>query len=88
MGDNGDGRHEPNPAASHPDRGTAVPESARAPGLSALITEADALHAALGDARTRAGRLAASLRRYRRHERLVSGALASLKSLKLQDFPG
>jgi hypothetical protein len=88
MGSNGNGRHEPGPATSDRDRGTSVPESARAPGLSALIAEAEALHAAMGDARTCAGRLAVALRRYRRHERLVSGALASLKSLKLQDFPG
>jgi hypothetical protein len=88
MSDDGNGRYKPKPAASHRDCGTAVPESARAPGLSALIAEAEALHAALGDARTRAGRLTVALRRYRRHERLVSGALASLKSLKLQDFPG
>jgi hypothetical protein len=88
MSNNGDGRHEPKPAASHWDCGTSVPESARAPGLSALIAEAEALHAALGEARTHAGRLTVALRRYLRHERLVSGALASLKSLQLQDFPG
>jgi hypothetical protein len=88
MGSNGNGRHELKSAAPHPDRGTSVPVSAGAPGLSALIAEAEALHAALGDARTRAGRLTVAMRRYRRHERLVSGALASLKSLKLQNFPG
>jgi hypothetical protein len=88
MSSNGNGHPDPKPAASHHDRGVALPESVGMPGLSALIAEAEALHAALGDARTRAGRLAVALRRYRRHERLVSGALASLKSLKLQDFPG
>ena len=57
-------------------------------GLAALIQEAEALHDALADARTSAGRLTAALRRYRRRERLVSNTLASLKALKLQDVAG
>jgi hypothetical protein len=55
------------------------------PGLAALIAEADALHAALGDARTRAAKLAGALRRYRRRERLVASTLASLRELKLAE---
>ena len=39
-------------------------------GLAALIQEAEALHEALADARTRAGRLIVALRRYRQRERL------------------
>ena len=57
-------------------------------GLTALIHEAEALNEALTDARARAGRLTAALRRYRRRERLVSNTLASLKALKLQDVAG
>ena len=57
-------------------------------GLAALIQEAEALHEALADARARAGRLTAALRRYRRRERLVSSTLASLKALKLQEVAG
>jgi hypothetical protein len=66
------------PAGEHPEPG----------GLAALIVEAGALHEALSDARARAGRLTAALRRYRRRERLVSNTLASLKALKLQDVAG
>jgi hypothetical protein len=87
MSSNGNGRHDPSSTAPNRDCGTTVPESSRNPGLAALIAEAEALHAALGDARTRAGRLAVALRRYRRHDRLVAGALASLKSLELQELP-
>jgi phosphoribosyl-dephospho-CoA transferase len=57
-------------------------------GLAALIQEAEALHEALADARTRAGRLTTALRKHRRRERLVSTTLASLKALKLQDVTG
>lgn len=53
------------------------------PGLAALVAEAEALHAALADARTRAGRLTAALRRHRKKERLVDATLASLRALKL-----
>jgi hypothetical protein len=88
MSSNGIGLHDPSPSAPSRECGTTVPESSRNPGLAALIAEAESLHAALGDARTRAGRLAVALRRYRRHDRLVAGALASLKSLELQELPG
>jgi hypothetical protein len=57
-------------------------------GLSALIAEADALHAALGDAKARAAKLAGALRRYRKRERLVSSTLASLRELKLAEAAG
>ena len=54
-------------------------------GLAALIREAEALHEALGDARSRAGRLVVALRKQRRRERLVAATLASLRQLRLQD---
>jgi hypothetical protein len=57
-------------------------------GLGALIGEAEALHEALTEARSRAGRLTAALRRHRRRERLVSTTLASLKALHLQEVAG
>jgi hypothetical protein len=62
--------------------------AAAASGLSALIAEADALHAALGDAKARAAKLAGALRRYRKRERLVSSTLASLRELKLAEASG
>ncbi len=57
------------------------------PGISlaALIAEAESLHAALADARSRTSRLIAGLRRQRKQSRLVSETLRSLRELKLQD---
>ncbi|HEX4181697.1 MAG TPA: hypothetical protein VHY34_00365 [Caulobacteraceae bacterium] len=46
------------------------------------------LHEALGEAKARAGRLVAALRRQRRREQLVASTIASLKALKLQDVAG
>jgi hypothetical protein len=54
-------------------------------GLASLIREAGALHEALADARSRAGRLVVALRKQRRRERLVTATLASLRQLRLQD---
>ena len=56
-----------------------------ATGLAALIRDAESLHEALADARTRAGRLVVALRKQKRRERLVQATLASLRQLKLQD---
>ena len=53
--------------------------------LAALIQEAESLHAALADARSRTARLIAGLRRQRRQSRLVRETLRSLRELKLQD---
>jgi hypothetical protein len=79
---------ERNTRAGH-DAGHPVPDdTAPVPGASgtvALIQEAVALHEALGDARTRAQRLIAALRRHRKQARLMSGALEALKQLKLQE---
>jgi hypothetical protein len=73
----GQDRNEPAP--------TGAPNGAVAPGVSlaALIAEAQALHAALGDARARATRLTVAMRRFRKRERLVQSTLASLRELKL-----
>jgi hypothetical protein len=65
--------------------GTAPEHGPAGSGLAALIQEAVALHAALGDARTRTQRLIAALRRQRKQARLMSGALEALKQLKLQE---
>ena len=53
--------------------------------LAALIQEAEALHAALAEARSRTARLIAGLRRQRKQSRLVRETLRSLRELKLQD---
>jgi hypothetical protein len=66
----------------------ATPSTGAAPGLCALIAEADALHVALGDAKARAAKLAGAQRRYRKRERLVSSTLASLRELKLAEAVG
>ena len=72
------------------DRGsdTAAPGQGGGNGLAALIEEAEALHAALGEAKARAGRLTVALRRHRKRERLVDSTLASLRALKLEEVAG
>ena len=57
-------------------------------GLAALIREAEAIHAALADAKARANRLVGALRRHRKQTRLVQETLRSLRQLKLQDVAG
>jgi hypothetical protein len=61
--------------------------AAEPPGtsLAALIQEAEALHAALADAKSRTARLIAGLRRQRKQSRLVQETLKSLRELRLQD---
>jgi hypothetical protein len=53
--------------------------------LAALIQEAEALHAALADARSRTTRLIAGLRRHRKQSRLQGDTLRSLRELKLAE---
>ena len=65
-----------------------TPEAATPTGLAALITEAEALHEALGQARSRARQLVVALRKQRRREKLVTSTLASLRELRLQDVAG
>jgi hypothetical protein len=85
--------HEPAPAtegrnhtATRPAEAvsTAVAEQ---PGtsLAALMQEAESLHAALADAKSRTARLIAGLRRQRKQSRLVNETLKSLRQLRLQD---
>jgi hypothetical protein len=64
--------------------GQARGENVRA-NLPELIKEAEALHTALAEARSRTARLITGLRRYRKQSRLVSDTLKSLRDLKLQD---
>ena len=87
-----DGR-EPAPPAEGGDRlparpawavATAGPEQPVA-SPAASIQEAESLHAALADAKTRTARLIAGLRRQRKQSRLVRETLRSLRELKLQD---
>jgi hypothetical protein len=54
-------------------------------GLASLIRDAESLHEALADARSRAGRLVVALRKQKRRERLVQATLASLRQLRLQE---
>ena len=53
--------------------------------LAALIQEAEALHAALAEARSRTARLIAGLRRHRKQSRLLGDTLRSLRELKLAE---
>ena len=64
-------------ATAGPDRPVASP--------AALIQEAEALHTALAENKSRAARLIAGLRRQRKQSRLVTETLRSLRELKLQD---
>ena len=74
---NGHGRIRP--------AGTNGAVGAGTPGtsLAALIQEAEALHSALGEAKSRTARLIAGLRRHRKHSRLVQETLKSLRQLRL-----
>ena len=78
-----DNPRRPDPADRDEEGGSTAPEAPA--GLAALIGEAEALHDAPGEARSRAGRLVAALRKQRRSERLVATTLASLRSLRFQD---
>ena len=88
--------HEPAPATE--DRNHAVARPAEAvstagneqPGtsLAALMQEAESLHAALADAKSRTARLISGLRRQRKQSRLVNETLKSLRQLKLVEAAG
>ena len=88
--------HEPVPAAetriTAPERPaeTASAAATEKPGtsLAALIQEAESLHAALADAKSRTARLVAGLRRQRKQSRLVNETLKSLRELKLVESAG
>ena len=57
-------------------------------GMAALIEEAAALHAALGEARSRSARLVSALRGERRRSRLLASTIAQLRQIRLQDVAG
>ena len=59
-----------------------------ATGLIALIREAESLHEALGEARTRSQKLIVALRRQRKQARLMNATLNTLRQLKLQEVAG
>ena len=73
------------PAHPHDPEPTPVPDPGRPPALAALIQEAEALHAALADARTRTARLVAALRRHRKRTKWMASAVATLRQLKLPE---
>ena len=56
--------------------------------MAGLIEEAVALHAALGEARTRSARLVSALRAERRRSRLLASTIAQLRQIRLQDVAG
>ena len=74
-----DNRHPPNGSAATPSASGSPPE--RGPGLDDLISEAEAIRAALQEAHARLGRLLAALKHQRRQARAVQAAVASLRQL-------
>jgi hypothetical protein len=84
----GRGAVRPGPGAAAGPVGANDPtDDGGSPGPAALIREAEALHAALAEAKARARRLVAALRKQRKRERqrLMASTLAALKQLRLQD---
>jgi hypothetical protein len=79
-------RHNTPPRTSE-NGGTAGNEPP-ATSLAALIQEAESLHAALAEARSRTARLIAGLRRQRKQSRLLNETLRSLRQLKLVEGAG
>ena len=88
--------HEPAPATEGRNHAATRPAEAvstagtEQPGtsLAALMQEAESLHAALADAKSRTARLIAGLRRHRKQSRLVNETLKSLRQLKLVEAAG
>jgi hypothetical protein len=72
------------PSIQASDNGHVTSESPGA-SLATLIRDAEALHAALTEARSSLARLIAGLRRHRKQSRLLSDTLKSLRQLKLSD---
>jgi hypothetical protein len=84
------------PSSSHPfprspsmaNREPPVPERNGHPDVNGEIVdplaEAEGLRVALGEAQARVGRLATALRGFRKQQKTVSSALASLRSLRLE----
>ena len=74
-----DNHHPPNGSAATPSASGSPPE--RGPGPEDLITEAEAIRAALQEAHAQLGRLLAALKHQRRQARAVQAAVASLRQL-------
>ena len=72
------------PSIQASDNGHVTSESPGA-SLATLIRDAEALHAALTEARSSLARLIAGLRRHRKQSRLLSDTLKSLRQLKLTE---
>jgi len=72
------------PAGIIPSAGTETPGT----NLATLIQEAESLHAALADMKSRSARLVAGLRRQRKQTRLLNETLKSLRQLKLVEAAG
>ena len=68
-----------------PDPVSAIAVAGSGANPTALIADAEALHAVLGDTRARAGRLTGALRRYPERERLMASTLAALEQLELPE---
>ena len=64
------------------------PRPAAPGGMASLIEDAAALHAALGEARSRAARLVSALRGERRRSRLLASTIAQLRQIRLQEVAG
>ena len=71
-----------------PHRIESSPRPSAPAGMAALIEEAVALHAALGEARSRSARLVSALRGERRRSRLLASTIAQLRQIRLQDVAG
>lgn len=74
---NGNGHAVPTPTASSPNA-----DNGNAPGINALIAEAEALKEALRAVYGRSDRLLVALKRHRKQSKLVQTTLASLRQLQ------
>lgn len=74
---NGNGHAVPTPTASSPSA-----DNGGAPGINALIAEAEALKEALRAVYGRSDRLLVALKRHRKQSKLVQTTLASLRQLQ------
>jgi hypothetical protein len=81
-----EGRNDTPPRAS--ENGATAGTEQPGTSLAALIQEAESLHAALADAKSRTARLIAGLRRQRKQSRLVNETLKSLRQLRLVETAG
>jgi hypothetical protein len=88
---NGTQRHpagEPLATAADTAGNQVLVENAGPVGLAALVREAEALHQTLADAKRRAARLTAALRRQKKRDRLVATTLTALKELNIPGVGG